>query len=251
MADRAQTEVLGYVLVFAVIVLTVALVTGPGQAGLQNARDAQRTANVEEGFAVLAENVDDVVREGVPSRATEFDLSGQRVALGEPVTVRVNATYTANGTTAFDRTQSIRPITYRAESGAELVYVNGAVIARGQDGGVAMLREPRLVLGPDRAVVPVINTSLDRQQLRGREEVVDRESRLLVRAEERGDPAVNRTTAEVTLTVEITSPRAAAWEAYLERALGTTCSRTGDTVACSYETGAATLVVTRVDISLE
>jgi len=250
MADRAQTEVLGYVLVFAVIVLTVALVTGPGQAGLQNTRDAQQTANVEEGFAVLAENIDDVVREGVPSRATEFDLAGQRVALGPPVTVRVTATYT-NGSIAFDRTHSVRPITYRAESGAELVYVNGAVVARGQDGGVAMIREPRMVVSSDRAVVPVINTSLDRRQLRGRDEVVDRESRLLVRTEERGVPAVNQTTANVTLTIEITSPRAAAWQAYLERALDGTCSMSGDTVTCSGETGAATLVVTRVDVSLE
>lgn len=251
MANRAQTEVLGYVLVFSIIVLTVAFVTTAGHSGLQDTRDAQQTANLEDGFAILAENVDDVVREGVPSRATELDLSGQRVGLGRPVTVRVSATYATNGTVAFNSSQSIRPLVYRAESGAELVYVNGAVIVRGQTGGVTMLRHPRLLLSPATTVIPVVNTSLDREQLRGRDEVVDRESRLLVRAERSGQRSITATAAAVTLTIEITSPRASAWKTYFETEHGATCTLNGQTAVCQYSTESATVVITRIAISLE
>lgn len=251
MADRAQTEVLGYVLVFSIVILAVVFVTTAGEAGLRDTRDAQQTANVEAGFVVLAENVDDVVREGVPSRATEIDLSGQRVGLGQPVTVRVTATSTSNGTVAFNRSESIRPVVYRADSDAELIYVNGAVIARGPTGGVTMLRQPRLLLSNESAVLPVVNTSLDREQLRGRDEVVDRESRLLVRAERRGERSLAATDAEVNLTIEITSPRAAAWKTYFETEHGATCTLNGSTVSCQYQSNGATVVITRVAISLE
>jgi hypothetical protein len=251
MSERGQSEVLGYVLVFSVVVLTVALVTVSGQAALAEARDTQQTGNLEAGFEVLAANVDDVVRGGVPSRATELDLSGGRLSLGSPVAVTVRAEYASNGSLAFEDAVATRPIVYRAESGAELVYANGAVIIEGKEGGVAMLREPRALFSPERAVVPIINTTLDRRQLRGRADSVDRESRVLVRAERRERGVLNSTDSSVDLTVDIDSPRADAWREYLGAA-GFTCSSTGSGITCDgYTTDAATVVRTRVAISLE
>lgn len=250
MPDRSQTEVVGYVLVFSVVVLTVALVTVAGQAALADARDTQQTGNLEEGFAVLAANVEDVGHDGVPGRSTELSLSGGELALGSPVTVSVRAHY-SNGTTAFDRLESFRPVVYRPDSGTELAYVNGAVIARGEGGGVAMLRRPRMVLSAERTVVPVVNTTLDRRQLRGQKEAVDSESRVLVRAERRGKRAVTATGGQVNLTVEITSPRSAAWREYFEDAVGADCTGLGDTVSCRYSREVVTVVLVRVAISFD
>ena len=202
--DRGQSEVVGYVLVFSVVVLTVALVTVSGQAALVETRDTQQTANLEAGFHVLAANVDDVVRGDAPSRSTELDLSGGRVALGPPATVAVRAEYTSNGTLAFEHARATRPLVYRAESGAQLVYANGAVIVQGEDGGAAMLRRPQVLLSADRTVFPLVNTTLDRQQLRGRAASVERESRVLVRTERRKRGVLDSTDAPVELTVEIT-----------------------------------------------
>ena len=249
--DRGQSEVVGYVLVFSVVVLTVALVTVSGQAAMGEARDTQQTANLEAGFHVLAANVDDLVRGDAPSRSTELDVSGGRVSLGSPVTVAVRAEYTSNGSLAFEHARAIRPLVYRADSGAELVYANGAVIVRGKEGGVAMLRRPQVLLSADRAAVPLVNTTLDRRQLRGQAASVDRESRVLVRAERHKRDVLDSTDAPVELTVEITSSRADAWREYLE-AVGFSCGPTGPTVTCDgYTTGAATVVRTRIAISLE
>jgi hypothetical protein len=250
MADRGQSEVVGYILVFSVVVLTVALVTVAGQAGLAETRDTQQTANVEEGFAVLAENVDDVVRDGVSGRSTELSLSGGELSLGSPVAVSVRAEY-SDGSVAFDRSDSYRPVVYRPDSGTELAYANGAVIARGEGGGVAMLRRPRLLLSAERAVIPMVNTTLDRRQFRGRKESVDSESRVLVRAERRGKRPLTATDGQVDLTVEITSPRATAWREYFEAEVGADCTQTGDTVTCRYSSGEATVVLVRVAISFD
>lgn len=252
MPDRATSEVLGYVLVFSLVVLTVALVTVSGQAGLADLRDNQQTANVETGFGVLAENVDDLVRDGAPSRATELDPAGGRLGLGPSVEVAVSATF-QNGTVAFDRTRTVRPLVYRGGDGAQLAYATGAVLGRGAEGGVVMLREPRLLLSRTRTVVPVVNTTLDRRQLRGAVGSVDTEGRVLVRTERR-QRRVNATDEQVDLTLAVTSPRAAAWETYLDSAIdpgSDDCSLTGNTASCSFTTDRAAVVLVRVAVSFE
>ena len=251
MAERAQSEVVGYVLVFSVVVLTVALVTVSGQAALAETRDTQQTANVEAGFAVLAANVDDVVRGGVPSRATELDMSGGRLSLGSPVTVTVRAEYTSNGSLAFEDAVEPRPLVYRADSDARLVYVDGAVVLQGKRGGLTMRHEPHALFAAERTVLPLVNTTFDRRQLRGGADSVDRESRVLVRTERRTRSVVASTDAPVELTVAVDSPRATAWRPYLETA-GFSCSPTGSGVTCDgYTTDAATVVRTRVAVGLE
>jgi hypothetical protein len=150
----------------------------------------------------------------------------------------------------FDESRSYRPIVYRPDSGTELAYANGAVIARGESGGTTMLRRPRMLLSTERTLVPVVNTTLNRRQFRGRAESVDSESRVLVRTEQR-TRQTRRTDRQVNLTVEITSPRATAWREYFEAELATSCSQTGDTVTCTYSTDEATVVLTRIAVSFD
>jgi hypothetical protein len=251
LGDRGQTEVLGYVLVFGIIILSIAVITGPGQTGLQDTRAAQQTANIEGGFRVLAANVEDVTQGGVPSRATEFDLAGERVGLGPTTTVQVNATYAANGTVAFNRTARIRPLLYQSPNGGQLAYSNGAVLAQGDDDGVAMVRRPTLLNTSERTIIPVVNTSLDRGQLRSPDAAVDRESRVLVRTERRGPRNITSVDANVTVTITITSPRAPAWQRHLTERLDATCTTSGSTVSCSYPASEATVIITHIDVSLE
>lgn len=252
MRERGQTETLGYVLVFSVVVLSVALVTISGQAGLVDLRDNQRAANVEAGFEVLADNVDQVVLEGAPGRSTELSLSGERLSLGSRVNVTVTAT--DGGTTVFSNTTSLRPVVYRADDGTTLTYAAGGVVVQGPDGGAAMVRSPRFVLSSDRTVVAFANTTLDRSQLRAEAAAVDRESRVLVRADRGPRRVLGTADGTVDLTVTVESPRATAWEAYLDAEVNPgsdDCSVSGDTATCTFRTDSATLVVTPVAVSFE
>lgn len=249
MVDRAQSEALGYVLLFSILVVAVALVTISGEAGLVELRDNQRTANMEQGFVVLAENVDDVSREGVPSRATELSLSGGRLSLGRPVTVTVRAE-NATGV-VFERSETLTPIVYRAPDRARLVYATGAVTIQGEGGGTAMLREPQLSLTSTQTIVPIVNTSLDRRQLRNQAASVDGESRVLVRTERRTRRIVAATDSTVTVTVTVDSPRAPAWATYLNETAPVDCPVSGSVVTCTYTTDRAAVVATRVAVSFE
>ncbi len=206
MTDRAVSDVLGYVLIFSLIIATVGVVTSIGFGTLDDRQDAERINNVERAFDVFATNVEDVYREGAPSRATEIRLAGGTIRYGEPVTVTVrNAT-----DTSINSTMELTPLVY-AEGDTEVVYAGGAII-RGESAGSAMLREPPFVLEVDRSMFPFVRTT------RGASRPdVSRDG--TVRIESRRTD-VNETThpdlregGKMELVVD--SPRETAWKRYL------------------------------------
>lgn len=247
MSSRGQAETVGYVLVFSAVVLTVALVTISGQGGLVELRDSQRAAGVQTGFSVLASNTDDVVRGGVPSRGTELDLSGGTITLGDPVTLRVQA---ADDEVGLDRSVTLRPVVYESPSGARLVYASGAVIIRGRGGGTTMVRQPRMRIDESRTILPVVDTT----QGGDTPVAVGGNSRVLVRTERGGNTAIASTEGEVDVRITVESPRAAAWEPYLETEIDSDegdCDVTGDGVTCTFGTDTASVVVTPVNVSFD
>ncbi|MEA5386913.1 hypothetical protein VB779_07480 [Haloarculaceae archaeon H-GB11] len=90
MSERAVSEVVGFALVFSMIVAMVAIVTLGGMGQLQSARDFEQANNAERAFEVLADNLADVHQRGAPSRATEIDLEHAQLFVGDPVTINVS-----------------------------------------------------------------------------------------------------------------------------------------------------------------
>ena len=80
MLDRSQSDVLGFVFVFAIVVSTIGLVFATGFTGLQDARDFERVNNAERAFEVLRDNVGDMIYRGAPSRVTEIKLASASLA---------------------------------------------------------------------------------------------------------------------------------------------------------------------------
>ncbi|SEH55389.1 hypothetical protein SAMN05192561_10679 [Halopenitus malekzadehii] len=143
--DRGVSEVLGFVLVFSLIVASVGIVVTAGLGGLQDMRDGERVTNGERALDVLAENYDDVLT-GAPSRSTQIRLSDASLRVGDPVAFRVD-----NGTGTLNRSEETSRISFVV--GDEAVhFVNGAVI-RESPGGAVMLREPTGVLDAETMVV--------------------------------------------------------------------------------------------------
>lgn len=239
MPERAQSEALGFVLVFSLVVATVGIVSVAGFGTLHDAHQAQRVDNAERAFEVLASNVEDLAR-GAPSRATEVKLDGAQVETGDAVYVNVSGTATGSDAHfAFNR--SVTPVVYR--SGEDrVVYAAGAVFREGR-GGAAVVREPRLVFGPDRTAIQVIRTH-------SREGSVGGEGTVLIRTRRSDAELLRANETEYDVTVTITSPRAAAWERTLERP-GVSCTRAGNEVACTTTTDAVYVSAVRVDVTLE
>lgn len=214
MSDRGVSETLGFVLVFALITGTVGIVYATGLSGLQDAQHAEKVQNVERAFDVLADNVGDLHRRGAPSRATEVRLAGGSLGAGEPVTVRIRAENSSSPLDNATYVVELDPIVYEDERGTTIVYSSGALV-RSESGGAVMLSEPGWIVGPNRSVIPLINTIEGESGIGGDGAVLivtRRQSRTL------NDPfeVEGSSTAVVNVTVE--SSRVAAWKRFFEEA---------------------------------
>lgn len=232
---RAVSDVLGFVLVFALVTATVGVVYTTGMAGLEDAREDERVENAERAFDVLAANVDDEVRRGALSRATEIRLADATLTYGDPVTL--NATFVGSGDSyAID----VRPVVYEA-SGGTVVYAAGAVFREG-DGGARMVREPPMTFG-DHAVLPLVVT---RQN--GRAAVGGSRTVLVRTVVGKRSVFASRADGPYTLRVNVTSPRAPTWQRYFESAADASCSLDGDTASCTLQAERASIPVYKIDV---
>ena len=212
--SRGVSDTLGFVLVFGIVVSTVAVVYVGGFDALTGARDAQQFGNTERAFDVLDANVEDLAVRGAPSRTTEILLSNGALTFGDPVSFNVTTGSDYYATT-------VRPLVYRADDGSELVYSNGALFRQYGDDAV-MFDEPRFADG-NRTFVPYVIT-----RAASRDVSTDNTRRLLVRTRVNGREV--RTFENVDATLVVTTPRAAAWERYLEDELGADCTGPDDGV---------------------
>ena len=158
MTDRAVSDVIGYVLVFSLVSLTVGVVSVAGVGALQDARDVEQANNAERAFDVLGDNVEDVYRDGVPSRATEMSLAGAGVSTTTTATINVSgwSGSTLNFTTG-DVTSNVVVWEPSGGSQTKIVYAFGTVFRSQADGGVVTRAGP-FQFDTDRTILPVVNT---------------------------------------------------------------------------------------------
>lgn len=241
---RAQSESLGFLLIFSVVILTIGLVTVTGFTGLDNVRDFQRTSNAEQAFIVLANNVDDVVRAGAPDRTTEIRIADASLALETAETSVTIAD--GNGTT--NATVETHPIVYQSGSGTTIAYRSGALV-REDEGSAVLFRDPGFVLTEERVILPVVNTSPVGGARVGGTTAVS------VRTQSGGTRVVAAGQSVDNVTLAVSSPRADVWVRYFERFEGggpvTDVQRSGNTVEATIDTDRVYVTITRVDVRLQ
>jgi len=205
--DRAVSEVLGFTLVFALILSMVALVSVVGFGDLDDAREFEQTNNAQRAFDVLADNMDDVLLRGAPSRATEVKLTDSTVYFGDQVSINVTGTDSAGDD--FAREYRYRPLVYEGASGSRVVYSAGAVFRDQRDGG-RVVRDPPFVLDRDRTHLPLpIVQSQEASSIGG--------STVRIRAEAAlRNLDFHDTGGPTDIQINVTSPRRGLWRSYLE-----------------------------------
>ncbi|GAB3416346.1 hypothetical protein GCM10027435_13540 [Haloparvum alkalitolerans] len=245
--DRGVSDVVGYVLVFALITASIGTVFAAGLGGLDDRRQAEQVNNVERAFDVLHDNLRDIHRNDAPSRATELRLAGGTLSFADAVSVRVgeyNETESGWVDPANTTNATIRPVRY--QSGATSYVVEGGALFRVDRGGETVVRPPTMVRGANRTALVFLSTRAASQGAIGGQTtariVAERAYRSHVRT-------VNATEPDTHVRIEITSPRAAAWERYFERTDGFTVEAAADgSVAVSVET--ETVYVQRTPINV-
>jgi hypothetical protein len=147
--DRAVSDTVSFVLVFALIVSGVGLVTVFGMSSLTDVKDGASAEAAERGFVTLAEGVDELEAGQSPARTGDISLTDASlaVATGPSLTVDVNGT-------SVSETIQTGELTYRTSDTA-VSYVGGAVF-RTQGGGTAVVSPPAVRCTADHATVSIV-----------------------------------------------------------------------------------------------
>lgn len=234
--DRALSEVVGYILIFSLIFLTVGFVSLNGLPTLDSAKQSEQTKNAERAFDILENNLAEIYGQGAPSRATEISAETGAVELREPVVMNVSLTEnTPDENVTFARSE-INPIVFTGLGDTEYVYAGGAVFRQVSDESV-MLQEPPIDFGDERGFITVVRTFGDDDLSAGGATVLVRASATR-RAVLAADTSLSNNRYK-QLTINITgSPRQDNWQEFLESELpdpNTSCTTGGGSLECEVD----------------
>jgi len=241
---RAQSEIIGMVVIFGIAISSVALVAATGMAGLQSAQHAEATNNGLRAIELLDNNVDDLVSGRASERATEIKLAGARLALGDPVTVEVSTERLSGGNRTV-YTRDVLPIGYDLGRGTSLVSVGGAII-RTEDASAVMLEPPTIVLTDTLVLLPILETRAAGMTAVGGARTTSVRTHLAETELVVAEPTRHR------VTIAIRSPHATAWQHHFE-SLGcdAVAVSAAETATCTVETDAVYVTAVKIDVLFE
>lgn len=157
-SDRGVSDVIGFVLVFSLIISSVAVVSVTAFTALEDARELERRENVEKAFIVMEDNIMDVVTGEAPARETEVKVGDSTLYMGDETQINVTVTnISSTRYKPFNNTGqgfSTSPIIYETPSGTQVVYEGGAVI-RNVNGESTIVHDPLFyseVIGTDKVM---------------------------------------------------------------------------------------------------
>ena len=154
---RAQSEVLGFILVFALVILAIALVTVFGVTALGEVREASVADNGEFAMQSLESNFEELFYGTTTKRTTELTVESASLETGAPATVTIEG-ISSTSLPSGPVSKTFRPVVYRSD-GTDIVYENSMVIREQREGAVAA-SEPLLKLSNSVSIVPVVRTVL-------------------------------------------------------------------------------------------
>lgn len=240
MTERGQSTTIGFIIIFGTVLLMVGLVSVSGFAALEDVRNDERVTNGVRAFEVLATNVDEVAADEVPSRTTTIQIDGMSLSVGSKTTVEVHVP--ADG---LRRTVETRPLVLDGGDGSKVVYASGAVIRSDRDGQV-MARPPRLLVTAEYTRIHVLRTQPVASTSVGGQNTAS------VRTTRNGTAIEKTDTAGDAVYFNVTSPRSAAWQRYLDSQSQTNCTPVdSDTISCEITTDETAVSVTDVDVRLD
>ncbi|RQG89840.1 hypothetical protein EA462_07425 [Natrarchaeobius halalkaliphilus] len=211
MDDRGVTELIGYSIIFGLVLLSFSMLFLVGTTTVSDSRDRTQINNAEAAFEILASNMDDHANDREVGRATEIRVTDAALYFGpsESVNVTVSPDGSEDNVTVYDR--STEPIVYETQQGERVVYSNGAVFREDTDTS-RMVREPQTKIDENRTVLPQVRfTSTEGGiSVGGSQTVLVRTERLTSRFEQ------NTTSDGYELEIEITTDerRGDAWRSY-------------------------------------
>ena len=225
--NRGVSHVVGYVLVFAVVMASVGVLYGSGVGTLEGVRDAEQVDNAERAVVALAQNFEAVDRGHAPGRAGEVRLGGGRLAVDETTEFRVRV---ERGGTVVQERLGVGALVYEYDDTA-IRYEAGGVFRVGE-GGSVLARRPAFDCTDDRALVSTVSVrATDGTEAVSEDDTVVVVGRRAEAATVFPRSVTPQTEGDATVRFEVVaSPSAEAWGRYLT---DNGWTRSGDTYECT------------------
>jgi hypothetical protein len=234
---RSQSEVIGFVLVFAAVLAAIGGVSLLGLNALEDMRETTTADNGEFAMQAVAADMEALYYGTATSRTTELTLDSASLQTGDATTITV----TNLDTSTQLLQESFVPLVY-ASDGGDIVYENSVVIREQREGAVA-LSEPLMSDSSDGTVIPVVDTDAAAGSASGSVQLYARVS---------GTDHVVHASGSTTVEVEVdtsSTQRADVWLRLLEHRLDSpTCSQSGTVVSCEFATDRLVVSVATLDV---
>lgn len=155
--DRAVSETIGFILVFAIVLSCIAIILLFGTQALDNTKNQNNFQSIEQGFTVMQSDLQQIALEGAPMKTSKIHLADGTV-FSNTSTGMVYVNYTANNTNIYGAPTG--QIVYSSGHDLSLVSVeNGGLWLHYNDPGTdVVVTEPRIYRVPqsDTLVINVI-----------------------------------------------------------------------------------------------
>ena len=217
--DRGVSEVLGFILVFAIILGSVTLLSMTGFQAMQNYQEGEQLRNAERAMEAFAENANDVMRyDGIDTRRGELSLQEGTVRTSGSGT-ELNITIEKTGSTVdipedefssygTGDTVNIGEFTYTVDND-RIAYEGGGVV-RGDDSGSVFLKRPQLRCDAETAVISLVTISADDRSIQSSGQVG------FTVSEENRTSRVYTEVNKISIDVDSDSQNPDAWNSTLE-----------------------------------
>lgn len=157
--DRAVSELIGFIFVFGIILLSVGLLTVTGFQALDDFQENERIANSERAMDALADNFNDVVRyDGITQRFGELALREGTVTTSANGT---NITINDGNDPLESRYENISVGEFRYDQGSEAVVYEGGAVIREAETGSVVVSEPMISCSDETATVSLLKITND------------------------------------------------------------------------------------------
>jgi len=247
--DRGVSEVIGFILVFAIIITSVTLLSMTGFQAMRDYQEGEQLRNAQRAIEAFAENANDVMRyDAIDTRQGELSLHEGTIRTSSGGTV-VNITANDGDQIEVlkdldgdDNTVNLGEFIYTVDND-RIAYEGGGVV-RGAESGSVFLKQPQLRCdtSDETAVISLVAIAADNSSIQSSGQVG-----FTVSEEERASK-VYTDVNDVSVDIEPGSENERAWNRTLGRG---DWERTDDIKGtCDFtpDSGEVVVTLTKVDI---
>ena len=222
-SESAVTEVVGFIIVFSIIMLAIGVIYAVGYPSIQSSKENTQFQNTEQSFMVLQSDIKMVAFDQAPVKTMKTSLGGGSL------TVNPDAGWIDVSTTAVGQicNVTIGAIEYE-KSGRSIAYEGGGVWEKYPSGAAIKLSEPRIfvheVEGNKTVFVSIINISSEKgiSSVGG-----EGTASVVARFHSTSSPYINSTSIPENVTIVVTSDYADAWKRYFDDIKADSVNTTG------------------------